>query len=171
MYENIKIWFFECVSVCMCSFNRDWRYHKEERVWITRAPGMEPTLKTNSYERGTYYFFDCLNWRKVAKVNTHTQNCVSECRHQSKRESVCFQEFHLEYDKLDERPHVPSTFNYNPAQQAFWLALPPPACLPLVLLARQSSAFEVFSELIWPIRTQDGRGRSGCRSPKQTLRF
>uniref|UniRef100_A0A8C8J1R8 CCR4-NOT transcription complex subunit 2 n=1 Tax=Oncorhynchus tshawytscha TaxID=74940 RepID=A0A8C8J1R8_ONCTS len=76
-------------------FNRDWRYHKEERVWITRAPGMEPTLKTNTYERGTYYFFDCLNWRKVAK------------------------EFHLEYDKLEERPHVPSTFNYNPAQQAF----------------------------------------------------
>ncbi|XP_061826055.1 CCR4-NOT transcription complex subunit 2 isoform X1 [Nerophis lumbriciformis] len=76
-------------------FNRDWRYHKEERVWITRAPGMEPTLKTNSYERGTYYFFDCLNWRKVAK------------------------EFHLEYDKLEERPHVPTTFNYNPAQQAF----------------------------------------------------
>lgn len=51
-----------------CSFNRDWRYHKEERVWITRAPGMEPTLKTNTYERGTYYFFDCHNWRKVAKV-------------------------------------------------------------------------------------------------------
>uniref|UniRef100_A0A8C5GI79 CCR4-NOT transcription complex subunit 2 n=1 Tax=Gouania willdenowi TaxID=441366 RepID=A0A8C5GI79_GOUWI len=76
-------------------FNRDWRYHKEERVWITRAPGMEPTLKTNAYERGTYYFFDCLNWRKVAK------------------------EFHLEYDKLEERPHVPTTFNYNPAQQAF----------------------------------------------------
>lgn len=77
------------------SFNRDWRYHKEERVWITRAPGMEPTMKTNTYERGTYYFFDCLNWRKVAK------------------------EFHLEYDKLEERPHLPSTFNYNPAQQAF----------------------------------------------------
>ncbi|KAK3544941.1 hypothetical protein QTP86_029212, partial [Hemibagrus guttatus] len=76
-------------------FNRDWRYHKEERMWITRAPGMEPMMKTNSYERGTYYFFDCLNWRKVAK------------------------EFHLEYDKLEERPHVPSTFNYNPAQQAF----------------------------------------------------
>ncbi|XP_005163166.1 CCR4-NOT transcription complex subunit 2 isoform X1 [Danio rerio] len=76
-------------------FNRDWRYHKEERVWITRAPGMEPTLKTNTYERGTYYFFDCHNWRKVAK------------------------EFHLEYDKLEERPHVPTTFNYNPAQQAF----------------------------------------------------
>ncbi|KAM8861403.1 CCR4-NOT transcription complex subunit 2 isoform 2-T2 [Synchiropus picturatus] len=76
-------------------FNRDWRYHKEDRVWITRAPGMEPTMKTNAYERGTYYFFDCINWRKVAK------------------------EFHLEYDKLEERPHVPTPFNYNPAQQAF----------------------------------------------------
>ncbi|XP_007901941.1 CCR4-NOT transcription complex subunit 2 isoform X1 [Callorhinchus milii] len=76
-------------------FNRDWRYHKEERVWITRAPGMEPSMKTNTYERGTYYFFDCLNWRKVAK------------------------EFHLEYDKLEERPHLPSSLNYNPAQQAF----------------------------------------------------
>lgn len=54
--------------ISLSSFNRDWRYHKEERVWITRAPGMEPTLKTNAYERGTYYFFDCLNWRKVAKV-------------------------------------------------------------------------------------------------------
>lgn len=31
-----------------------------------------------------------------------------------------FKEFHLEYDKLEERPHVPTTFNYNPAQQAFW---------------------------------------------------
>lgn len=44
---------------------------------------------------------------------------------------LCFQEFHLEYDKLDERPHVPSTFNYNPAQQAFWLALPLP-CPPAI---------------------------------------
>lgn len=32
---------------------------------------------------------------------------------------LCLQEFHLEYDKLEERPHVPTTYNYNPAQQAF----------------------------------------------------
>lgn len=59
-----------------CSFNRDWRYHKEERVWITRAPGMEPSLKTNTYERGTYYFFDCHNWRKVAKVRICLWCCI-----------------------------------------------------------------------------------------------
>ena len=62
----------------------DFRYHKEERVWITRAPGMVPAEKTASYERGTYYFFDISCWRKVPK------------------------EFHLDYDKLEDRPSLPS---------------------------------------------------------------
>ena len=66
-------------------YNRDWRYHKEERVWITRAPGMAPIEKASSYERGTYFYFDAQNWRKVPK------------------------EFHLEYDKLEERPHAPAS--------------------------------------------------------------
>ncbi|KAM7300292.1 CCR4-NOT transcription complex subunit 2 [Ixodes scapularis] len=60
-------------------YNRDWRFHKDERVWITRA-GISPTEKTSTYERGTYFFFDPVNWRKVAK------------------------EFHLDYDRLEERP-------------------------------------------------------------------
>ncbi|XP_053435878.1 CCR4-NOT transcription complex subunit 2-like [Nycticebus coucang] len=76
-------------------YNRSWRYHKEERIWISRVPGIDPTMRTNTYERGIYYFFDYLNWRKVAK------------------------EFHLEYDKLEERPHLPPIFNYNPAQHGF----------------------------------------------------
>lgn len=62
--------------------NRDWRYHKEERLWITRAPGMVPTEKTQTYERGTYYFFDVSTWRKLPK------------------------EFHLDYDKLEDRPSL-----------------------------------------------------------------
>ena len=61
------------------------RYHKEERVWITRAPGMVPSEKTATYERGTYYFFDVNCWRKVPK------------------------EFHLDYDKLEDRPSLPSS--------------------------------------------------------------
>ncbi|XP_076311426.1 CCR4-NOT transcription complex subunit 2-like isoform X2 [Tachypleus tridentatus] len=70
-------------------YSREWRFHKDERVWITRAPGMAPAEKTGTYERGTYYFFDAANWRKVAK------------------------EFHLEYDRLEERPHIPQAFPYN----------------------------------------------------------
>lgn len=61
-------------------YSREWRYHKDERVWLTRVPGVEPLQKSSTYERGTYYFFDYLNWRKIAK------------------------EFHLEYDKLEEKP-------------------------------------------------------------------
>ncbi|XP_048767354.2 CCR4-NOT transcription complex subunit 2-like isoform X1 [Ostrea edulis] len=74
-------------------YTRDWRYHKEERVWITRAPGVEPLMKSATYERGTYYFFDVQNWRRVAK------------------------EFHLEYDKLEERPTLPNTMHHNASQQ------------------------------------------------------
>ncbi|KAK3592344.1 hypothetical protein CHS0354_021678 [Potamilus streckersoni] len=73
-------------------YTRDWRYHKDERVWITRAPGVEPIVKTNTYERGTYYFFDAQNWRKVAK------------------------EFYLEYDKLEDKPSLPPTLHHNPNQ-------------------------------------------------------
>ena len=65
-------------------YNRDWRYHKEERVWITRAPGIDPTYKTTTYERGTYCYFDTANWRRMNK------------------------EFHIEYDKLEDRPALPS---------------------------------------------------------------
>lgn len=61
-------------------YARDWRYHKDERVWITRFPGMEPQIKTNTYERGTYYYFHSQGWRKVPK------------------------EFHVEYERLEEKP-------------------------------------------------------------------
>ncbi|KAJ8022979.1 CCR4-NOT transcription complex subunit 2 [Holothuria leucospilota] len=70
-------------------YNRDWRYHKDERVWITRGPGMEPQVKTQTYERGVYYYFDYSRWCKVAK------------------------EFHLDYEKLEERPHLPSSIGPN----------------------------------------------------------
>ena len=29
---------------------------------------MVPSEKTNTYERGTYYFFDVQNWRSVAEL-------------------------------------------------------------------------------------------------------
>ncbi|KAB0795682.1 hypothetical protein PPYR_09743 [Photinus pyralis] len=63
-------------------YNREWRYHTEEKVWITQVPGMVLLEKTSTYERGTYYFFDVHNWRKVAK------------------------EFHLDYSKLEGRPVI-----------------------------------------------------------------
>ncbi|XP_067945931.1 CCR4-NOT transcription complex subunit 2-like [Watersipora subatra] len=64
-------------------YNRDWRYHKEEQVWITRAAGMEPQFKSNTFEMGHYYVFDPTNWRRVVK------------------------ELRLDYSKLEERRPQP----------------------------------------------------------------
>uniref|UniRef100_T2M3N6 CCR4-NOT transcription complex subunit 2 n=1 Tax=Hydra vulgaris TaxID=6087 RepID=T2M3N6_HYDVU len=74
-------------------YARDWRYHKDERVWITRFPGMEPQIKTASYEKGTYYYFDPQGWRKVAK------------------------EFYVEYDKLEEKPTAQALQQQQAQQQ------------------------------------------------------
>ncbi|XP_023017156.1 CCR4-NOT transcription complex subunit regena isoform X1 [Leptinotarsa decemlineata] len=70
-------------------YARDWRYHTEDKVWITQVPGMVLMEKTSVYERGTYYFFDAQNWRKVAK------------------------EFYLEYNKLEGRPIMTPNLHHN----------------------------------------------------------
>lgn len=45
-------------------FTRDWRYHKELRVWMTRAGDSQPS-QTHTYEQGTYVIFDVALWSKV----------------------------------------------------------------------------------------------------------
>eukprot|EP01135_Chromosphaera_perkinsii_P001034 Nk52_evm4s157 gene=Nk52_evmTU4s157 len=60
-------------------YNRDWRYHKDLRLWFTRAPGTEPSVKTGTYERGIYIYFDPKTWQKIRK------------------------DFVLAYDQLEER--------------------------------------------------------------------
>ncbi|XP_072933363.1 regulator of gene activity isoform X1 [Epargyreus clarus] len=88
--EDLLFYLFYCfvgdvlqIAAAAELYNREWRYHMEEKVWISQAPGMPMVEKTSTYERGTYYFFDAHNWRKVAK------------------------EFHLDYSKLEGRPQMP----------------------------------------------------------------
>eukprot|EP00041_Stephanoeca_diplocostata_P021612 m.505914 g.505914 ORF g.505914 m.505914 type:complete len:561 (-) comp21867_c0_seq4:804-2486(-) len=64
-------------------YERHWRYHQEQKIWITRAPGVEPTQKTSTFERGTYIYFDIGQWKKVSK------------------------DFILQYDQLEERKPMP----------------------------------------------------------------
>lgn len=56
----------------------------EEKIWITRVPGHTPTTydKSGSIERGTYYYFDAQNWRRVPK------------------------EFQIDTQKLDTKPPI-----------------------------------------------------------------
>ncbi|KAF7081742.1 hypothetical protein CFC21_085652 [Triticum aestivum] len=66
-------------------YNRGWYYHKEARQWFTRITNMEPLVKTPTYERGSYAFFDQGNWETVRKDN-----------------------FVLHYELVEKRPSLPS---------------------------------------------------------------
>ncbi|KAM0751322.1 hypothetical protein T439DRAFT_325465 [Meredithblackwellia eburnea MCA 4105] len=48
-------------------YKHNWRYHKELRLWLTKEVGTEATQKTQSYERGSYIFFDPSLWERVRK--------------------------------------------------------------------------------------------------------
>ena len=48
-------------------YKRNWRYHKDLHLWLTKDVGSEPTQKTATYERGSYIFFDPNAWEKVQK--------------------------------------------------------------------------------------------------------
>eukprot|EP00128_Syssomonas_multiformis_P007613 Colp12_sorted_trinity150504_noHs@21806 len=68
-------------------YAREWRLHKALKLWFCRLPGAEPSITTNTYEKGTYLYFDVQAWRKVQKSD-----------------------FMLEYDQLEDRPpHLPPT--------------------------------------------------------------
>ncbi len=48
-------------------YNRNWRYHKDLHLWLTKDQNTEPTQKTPTYERGNYVFFDPGSWEKITK--------------------------------------------------------------------------------------------------------
>ncbi|KAA8549547.1 hypothetical protein F0562_001435 [Nyssa sinensis] len=62
-------------------YNRGWFYHRELRLWFMRVANMEPLVKTNAYERGSYICFDPNMWETIRKDN-----------------------FVLHYDMLEKRP-------------------------------------------------------------------
>jgi CCR4-NOT transcription complex subunit 2 len=47
--------------------NRNWRFHKEIRLWLTKESGTAPSQKAPTYERGVYTFFDPEIWERVKK--------------------------------------------------------------------------------------------------------
>ncbi|KAF9005546.1 hypothetical protein BDQ17DRAFT_1389832 [Cyathus striatus] len=53
-------------------FNRNWRYHKDLRLWITKESGTSPSQKVQNGigEQGQYTFWDPENWGKERKEMT-----------------------------------------------------------------------------------------------------
>ncbi|KAF3938976.1 hypothetical protein ABW19_dt0203681 [Dactylella cylindrospora] len=47
---------------------RNWRYHKELQVWLTKVPGNEPSqIVQGRFEKGVYAFFDPTLWERQQK--------------------------------------------------------------------------------------------------------
>ncbi|KAL6967432.1 putative NOT transcription complex subunit vip2 [Sarracenia purpurea var. burkii] len=65
-------------------YNRCWFYHRDLHLWLTRVSNMEPLVKTNTYERGSYICFDPNSWETIRKDN-----------------------FVVHYDMLEKRPAIP----------------------------------------------------------------
>ncbi|KAG6884157.1 hypothetical protein C0993_000853 [Termitomyces sp. T159_Od127] len=51
-------------------WNRNWRYHKDLRLWITKESGTTPSQKVPGGEQGQYTFWDPENWCKERKEMT-----------------------------------------------------------------------------------------------------
>lgn len=48
---------------------RGWWFHKELKTWLSRVANVEPAVKTERYERGSFWIFDTSSWERVRKDN------------------------------------------------------------------------------------------------------
>ena len=51
-------------------WNRNWRWHKDLRLWITKESGSAPSQKVQGGEQGLYTFWDPETWQKERKDMT-----------------------------------------------------------------------------------------------------
>ncbi|KAH9922902.1 uncharacterized protein B0H18DRAFT_878990 [Fomitopsis serialis] len=63
-------------------FNRNWRYHKEMRMWLTKETGTAPSQKVGGGEHGTYSYWDPENWEKARKEMTVLYSDLEEKQQQ-----------------------------------------------------------------------------------------
>ena len=67
-----------CRSCPVRSWNRNWRYHKEMRLWITKETGTPSSQKVPGGEQGTYTYWDPENWEKARKEMTVVYSDLEE---------------------------------------------------------------------------------------------
>lgn len=68
-----------CSAPVICRYNRGWFYHREHHSWLMRVPNMEPLVKTNAYERGSYICFDPNTWETISKVSGSSAHWLLYC--------------------------------------------------------------------------------------------
>ncbi|PAV63379.1 hypothetical protein WR25_06316 [Diploscapter pachys] len=91
-------------------FQRDWRYHKGEGVWLTRSQYGQLKEQTGSYEKGNYNVFDQMQWRKPQIFYAILSLKMAVAFHFNANKFKIPKELKLEYKELEERPKLPTTF-------------------------------------------------------------
>ncbi|CAD5212038.1 unnamed protein product [Bursaphelenchus okinawaensis] len=66
MFYNCPGQVYQLAAACEL-YNRDWRFHKEEKVWLTRTAYLGVKEQTTEYEKGQYNVFDPVQWRKIPR--------------------------------------------------------------------------------------------------------
>ncbi|EIW52422.1 uncharacterized protein TRAVEDRAFT_53845 [Trametes versicolor FP-101664 SS1] len=62
-------------------YNRNWRYHKELRLWLTKETGTQASQKVPGGEQGTYSYWDPEMWEKARKEMTVLYSDLEEKSH------------------------------------------------------------------------------------------
>lgn len=44
-------------------------WHKEHKVWLARVQGIDSSVKTDRFERGSFVVFDPNSWERMRKDN------------------------------------------------------------------------------------------------------
>lgn len=49
--------------------HRGWAFHKQQKMWLKRAPGTEPKSTTDQEESGSFVLFDPHAWKEVTRAD------------------------------------------------------------------------------------------------------
>jgi len=69
-HRSCAFYLFRFLSILterITRWNRNWRYHKELRLWITKESGTTPSQKVPGGENGQYTYWDPENWIRERK--------------------------------------------------------------------------------------------------------
>ena len=51
-------------------YERGWRFNRSTGYWVARLPNINPDVRSGSYEKGVYQYFNPTSWRRETKAMT-----------------------------------------------------------------------------------------------------
>ncbi|UJR27435.1 hypothetical protein I4U23_008724 [Adineta vaga] len=100
-------------------YRRDWRYHKEERIWLTRIKNIMPDQKYEAYETGVYCVFDVQLWRKTHKSMRidYDKLDVNPASKQQQQQDLITSKLLQQQSSVQQQQYAPvSSYNTNPSR-------------------------------------------------------